>query len=226
MFNNIYTKSANMYKNRIIVFIKYKCVGMAGLHKTSKYQDITKTAHALFWKFGIKRVTVEEICEEAGVSKMTFYRYFPNKTELAKTVVDNLFKESLARYRELMAEDIPFLEKVKKQILLKFEGTREISSELIKDIYGGRIPGLKAYWENRTNEMVQEVLRNFREAQKRGWINKQVNVDFIPLYSEKIFKIISDEKAIGLYDNVQGLIMELVNLFFYGILPHDSEKNE
>jgi AcrR family transcriptional regulator len=199
---------------------------MTDLQKTSKYQDIAKTAHHLFWKFGIKRVTVEEICEEAGVSKMTFYRYFSNKTEVAKEVIDNLFKESLISYRALMAEDIPFAEKVKKQILLKFEGTREISSELIKDIYGGQIPELKEYWENRSNDILQEVLSNFREAQEKGWINKHVNVDFIPFYSEKIFEIVSDERAIGLYDNVQGLIMELVNLFFYGLLPHDSERNE
>ncbi len=199
---------------------------MTDLQKTSKYQDIAKTAHCLFWKFGIKRVTVEEICEEAGVSKMTFYRYFSNKTEVAKEVIDNLFKESLISYRALMAEDIPFAEKVKKQILLKFEGTKEISSELIKDIYGGQIPELKEYWESRSDDILQEVLSNFREAQEKGWINKHVNVDFIPYYSEKIFEIVSDERAIGLYDNVQGLIMELVNLFFYGLLPHDPERNE
>ena len=51
---------------------------------SSKSLDILNTARQLFWKHGIRRVSVEEVCREAGVSKMTFYRSFPNKIELAK----------------------------------------------------------------------------------------------------------------------------------------------
>ncbi|MBE9509365.1 MAG: TetR family transcriptional regulator, partial [Bacteroidetes bacterium] len=32
-----------------------------------KFQQIITTAKELFWKFGIKRVTIEEICQEANV---------------------------------------------------------------------------------------------------------------------------------------------------------------
>ena len=48
-----------------------------------KYDDIMSTGKDLFWKYGIRRVTVEEICEKSNVSKMTFYKYFPNKETLA-----------------------------------------------------------------------------------------------------------------------------------------------
>ena len=197
---------------------------MDNLQSNAKYLDIIKTAHDLFWKFGIKRVTIEEVCKEAGTSKMTFYRFFSNKTELAKKVIDNLFSESFLKYRELMESDIPFAEKVEKQILLKFEGTRELSPELIKDIYGGQIPELQEFWMARTNEMLGQVLKDYRDAQTKGWIHKDINVDFIPYYSNKIFEIVSDEKAVAMYDSVQDLIMELVNLFFYGILPHEPMK--
>ena len=54
-----------------------------------KYKQIIATSKELFWKFGIKRVTVEEICSQAHVSKMTFYKFFPNKIELAKIILKN-----------------------------------------------------------------------------------------------------------------------------------------
>ena len=41
--------------------------------KNKKKQSIIKASRDLFMRYGIKRVTVEEICETAGVSKMTFY---------------------------------------------------------------------------------------------------------------------------------------------------------
>ncbi|WP_372931944.1 TetR/AcrR family transcriptional regulator, partial [Mariniphaga sediminis] len=57
--------------------------------KSKKYLEIMKTARELFWKHGFRRVTIQEICEKAGVSKMTFYKHFPNKIDLAKTVFTN-----------------------------------------------------------------------------------------------------------------------------------------
>ena len=44
-----------------------------------KKEQILKTGKELFWKYGFKLVTIEEICKEAGVSKMTYYKYFTNK---------------------------------------------------------------------------------------------------------------------------------------------------
>ncbi len=36
-----------------------------------KRELILSTGKDLFWKFGFRRVTIEEICKEAGISKMT-----------------------------------------------------------------------------------------------------------------------------------------------------------
>lgn len=46
----------------------------------SKQRELIETAAQLFFKHGFKRVTVEEICRTAKVSKVTFYRYFAAKT--------------------------------------------------------------------------------------------------------------------------------------------------
>jgi AcrR family transcriptional regulator len=55
---------------------------------SKKYESILITGHDLFWKFGFKRVTIDEICKKAEVSKMTFYKYFTDKIDLAKKVFD------------------------------------------------------------------------------------------------------------------------------------------
>ncbi|MBL0024612.1 MAG: helix-turn-helix transcriptional regulator [Saprospiraceae bacterium] len=50
--------------------------------RSKSYLKIITTAKKLFWKHGSSRVTIEELCREAGVSKMTFYRHFNNKNEI------------------------------------------------------------------------------------------------------------------------------------------------
>ena len=52
--------------------------------RINKKEQIVHTAETLFTRYESKRVTVEEICRLARVSKMTFYKHFSNKVELIK----------------------------------------------------------------------------------------------------------------------------------------------
>ena len=58
--------------------------------KSTTREEIVEAGRQLFFRYGLKKVTVTEICTGAGVSKMTFYKYFPNKQALAKTIMDGI----------------------------------------------------------------------------------------------------------------------------------------
>ncbi len=76
-----------------------------------KKQQFLNTAQELFCKHGIRRVTVDELCETSGISKMTFYKYFKNKWDIGKTVIDIMFDKGLIYYHAMIVDDIPFLQK-------------------------------------------------------------------------------------------------------------------
>ena len=65
------------------------------MEKHPKYQNVIETGKKLFWKYGIKRVSIEEICKEANVSKMTYYKFFQNKNELVKTIYKNVMEDGM-----------------------------------------------------------------------------------------------------------------------------------
>ena len=73
--------------------------------RSKKYQHIVETAEELFFKHSVKRVSVEEICNKANVSKMTFYRYFSNKQELAEHIIHLMF-ESMSIIHILIKDSI------------------------------------------------------------------------------------------------------------------------
>jgi AcrR family transcriptional regulator len=100
-----------------------------------KFISIVAKGKELFWKYGIRRVSIEEICKEAGVSKMTYYKFFRNKNSLAIYLMNKLMQEQFKQYREVWDSDISMQEKVEKAIHLKLEYTHSISMELIQDIY-------------------------------------------------------------------------------------------
>ncbi|MCJ7680605.1 MAG: TetR/AcrR family transcriptional regulator, partial [Candidatus Aminicenantes bacterium] len=107
---------------------------------SKKYQLLIEAARDLFMRYGIKRVSVEEICTTAGVSKMTFYKHFSNKIELALFILNQRFEDGVLRYKSIMNRDVPFSEKAGEILKMKLELSEGISREMTKDILNSRIP--------------------------------------------------------------------------------------
>jgi AcrR family transcriptional regulator len=188
---------------------------------SKKYDDILITARDLFWKHGFRRVSVDELCKKAGVSKMTFYRYFPNKIELAKTMFISIVRDGQVKFRNIMQEDIPVKEKIKRIIEFKTEATNEISREFMEDFYMGSEPELKAFVDKTTSEVWNSLIHDYKTAQKQGIFRDDFKPEFLVQISFKFVEFLNDEKLTGLYETPQEFILELTNLITYGISPHD-----
>ena len=120
---------------------------MAELVKNIKYQQIIVAGKELFWKHGVKRVTVEEICTLAKVSKMTYYKYFKNKAELAISILENIIESAFKDYEKLVNSSSSFTDKVHKMLEMKIKGSKNVSKEFILDIYKNKELGLVPYIE-------------------------------------------------------------------------------
>ena len=189
-----------------------------------KYKAIVETAKRLFWKFGFRKVSIEEICREANVSKMTFYKFFNNKPDLAKTVIGLIMDSGISGYNEIMNMDIPFSEKVAKQIILKHDMTNEISKEFVTDIFSNDKLGLKEFWQSYADKFSVTIMQDFKDAQEKGWIRKDLNLNFILYYQKKIIEMAYDPEINKMYDSLSELIMEITNMFFFGICNKDTGK--
>lgn len=186
-----------------------------------KREALLNTGRRLFWKYGFRRVTVNEICKEADVSKMTFYRCFENKTDLAKTIFDKVVKEGIDKFNVIIKSDISASEKMKKIIQMKIEGTDDISREFLMDFYSSSDTGLKEYVEEVTRNSWKEIIEGFRYAQQKGWFRKDFRPEFLFHISQKLVPICTDEELLKLYNSPQDLILEFANFFAYGISSHD-----
>lgn len=183
----------------------------------NKHDTILKASKELFWKHGFKRVSVEEICTKAGISKMTFYRYFPNKIELAKTVLDNLMKQSNVKFHEILNDDTAPEIKIKTMLLMKHENANEISNEFLKDFYESNESGLLEFIQNKTNEAWQSVIKDFKKAQKKGIFRKDFKPEIILFMAQRLTDIINDPEVVKLYKKPHDIIMEVSKFFMYGI---------
>jgi AcrR family transcriptional regulator len=178
--------------------------------KFLKKELIVKTAEQLFNRHGIKRVTVEEICRTAGVSKMTFYKYYLNKIELVRCLWNRWIDEGLLKLDENDALNIPLPEKIQRMFEWKSNFLSNISKEFIKDI----LPLNLGY---------ERIIQRFNEfiinAQKRGEIRSTIKPEFLITVLNKLYELARrDEDLRSKYSNLIEFNREFKDFFWYGVI--------
>ena len=192
--------------------------------QSGKFEAIAAAAKSLFWKHGIRRVSIEEICHDAGVSKMTCYKYFSNKTAIAKYLIEDMFESGIKAYKEIYHSDISYEEKVKKMLDLKMSNSHEMSQELLDDIYKNQDEELSETIETIKKRMIGIYLDDIREAQKIGEIRNDVKPEFMLYFLNNLTEMLTDQRLVSIYSNPQQMISEVMTFFFYGIMPRKNGK--
>ena len=182
-----------------------------------KRQHIIDTATDLFLKFGVKRVTVEEICRSAKVSKMTFYKYFKNKTELAEYIIFSILDIAQKEFDSIWKEISTFQYKIDQFIKLKMIYAKKFSKEFLGDFMNlsPKIHGIVLDY-TRKNQIT--FIKLIEQAQSKGVIRNDVSIDIITLMLNHFIELRDDKRFLNFYGNVEDITSDMLNFFFYGVM--------
>ncbi len=185
--------------------------------KSAKRLHIIDTATDLFLKFGVKRVTVEEICQSAKVSKMTFYKYFSNKTELAEYIIFSILDNAQKEFDSIWKEISTFKYKIDEFIKLKMIYAKKFSKEFFLD-FMNLSPKIrdKVFDYSRKNQIT--FIKLIEQAQSNGIIHNEVSIDFITFMLNHLMDLVESKELFELYDNVEDITLDMINFYFYGIM--------
>ncbi|WP_263357437.1 TetR/AcrR family transcriptional regulator [Acidicapsa ligni] len=87
------------------------------LVENEKKLRVLAAAKIVFLRYGFRRVTMQDIADEAGISRPALYLVFPNKEEVFIATIGHLSGESLATIRE----KLPTLPDAEAKLRFAFE---------------------------------------------------------------------------------------------------------
>src|SRR5690625_7655455 len=83
--------------------------------KKQKQTAILKASLKLFMKNGIKKVSIQMIAKEAGVSQVTIYNYFGSKDQLVDEVIAYYVNNLWVEYEEIIySKQLSYKEKLEQ----------------------------------------------------------------------------------------------------------------
>ncbi len=188
-----------------------------------KRDRLLETARSLFYKHGIRRVTVEEICRTAGVSKVTFYKYFENKIDLAKALIVSLVAEKVRSFEGIMRLDLPYPEKMEKLVAMRLADAEDVSREFLQELYQSANPEIRDLLQRKTAEVIDVAIKHYTQAQRDGYIRPDIKPEFLMWLLNHMIDMVGDESLVRLYGSTRELTAELINFFLYGIINRERE---
>ncbi|HEX2962241.1 MAG TPA: TetR/AcrR family transcriptional regulator [Ignavibacteriales bacterium] len=191
--------------------------------KPRKFRQIFSTAEELFQKYGFRRVTIEEICQKASVSKMTFYKYFANKDELIKFMMETWFRESERIMREVMEKEIPFNEKILLLLKLKEEYSQKLSLEFFAE-YISPEGDLALFIKEFYHKSIAVFIDFVKKAQEKGEVRRDIKPEFLIAVLNQLLEMAKNQDLVKLYPSVTDFSLEVNNFFYCGILPLEKAQ--
>src|SRR5262252_3192079 len=76
-------------------------------------ERLLDAAIKLVWRNSYGAVSVEDICEEAGVKKGSFYHFFPGKNELVAAAFRHLWETSRPEYDRIFSPSAPPIQRLR-----------------------------------------------------------------------------------------------------------------
>lgn len=192
--------------------------------KRTKKDDVVLCATNLFIEYGIKKVTVEEICKESGVSKGTYYKYFSNKLELVLHIVKGIFEESSKDFVKLIQDGVSFEALLKHITVVKMQFMERYGNRFLKDLYEGTIPELNDMIIKMQKESQEQALTMYNNAITRGDIDEEVTFEFFMYLLGSVQEMYLDQSVIEIYPDPMKRMNIVFNNFFYGILKSNHPK--
>lgn len=169
------------------MYIFYKRNNCTDMATSDSHKDILKRATDLFFRYGIKSVSIDDICREMGMSKKTFYQHYSTKDEL----VDGLLSESVERMDQHLSQclgDKPFEDLIHHFVHYQQTIKNDVRRvpTLVYDLQK-YYPAQFAVFQERTFECQQRHLSALLERGKQeGWVREDLDVRLAAIFMAKI----------------------------------------
>ncbi|TNG96379.1 TetR/AcrR family transcriptional regulator [Pasteurellaceae bacterium USgator11] len=191
----------------------------------SKSTVIQQTALQLFSQQGWKRISVDEICRQAQVSRVTFYKHFKNKNDLLKQLLFSQKEEIRLRFLHFLDHEISLESIIQKIFQMQEEALNGLYSQPMQaDFQYHSDEEMRSFFATLEQEKHCFMSHFFQQLQTKRIIQQDFPIALISVFIRKIDELRTDPQLCNLYRGKEHqLNIDALQLMMYGI-AYKKEK--
>lgn len=133
-------------------------------------------AEELFFRFGIRNITMDDIARHLGISKKTIYQFFKDKDEVVHSLMLEKIEEDRVRFTKIHEESENFVE----ETFAVMKALRDILSRVNPVIFHEFFKYYPATWKAfddfKNGFILQNIERCLKRGQQQGLVRSDINI--------------------------------------------------
>jgi len=185
---------------------------------------IKEKARKLFFSYGLKSVSMDEIANQCGISKKTIYQFFEDKNDIVDAVVDDLIRSHDHLFKTAHSTTNDAIDEVLKQNVgfsSVCEGIRPSFLYELENSFPASWDTLEQYKLKIQKHIIDNLHRGKEEGLYRENINIKLNSD-LRLHQE--VNLLKPNLLTSLNLNVKQLADEFTGLYLHAICTEKGKK--
>ena len=188
---------------------------------------IIKTAGEMFFRLGIRSVSIDDICRELGMSKKTFYVYFESKDELIEQLLSANIDYIAGKMEDILA--LGDFRQLVKVFIKRQEAEKNDVRRVPQLVYD-----LKKYYPRQFNDFQIKcfetqksyIMRYLELGVSQGLVRANLNIDLTSTILAKIYTdMLRDfEQTEARGRNVMQLLHAAMDICIRGVLNEEGLK--
>lgn len=136
---------------------------------------ILKGAEELFFKYGIKSITMDDIAKHLGISKKTIYQFYADKNEVVETLMVSQTKNSECEFKNIAEKSSNVIEEVFE--MMKHMGIMfsQMNPNLFYDMQKYHPDSWKMFKQFKENFIERMVENSVKRGIEQGLVRADIN---------------------------------------------------
>jgi len=195
-------------------------------HNMTTLIDILSSAEQMFFKYGIKSISMDDLSKEMRISKKTLYTFVSNKEELVFLVIKNHLSQEKKKVEETIKNASNSIEEFIMILMFNYERIHEMNPSTLFDIQKYYPQSWDQFSEHKEKYIQSYILQNLKKGIDEGFYRIELNPEIIALiYVNTIDVIIRlcSEKIDK--NNIAVMLKEYVNYHLHGIVSLKGKEH-
>lgn len=179
---------------------------------------ILEKARELFFFFGVKSITMDDISKHLGISKKTLYTYYKDKSELVHLIMGNL----LVKHTEEMLRLKDTTKNAVEEVVLNSQALYSVFKDIKPNVFfeiEKYFPELaNQFLDHRHSCMLKLIKNNLKRGKTEGLYREDLEIDFTAQLRLNQLVSAFDEKAYSPIEfSIQKIINKVTTFYLNGI---------
>ncbi len=191
----------------------------------SQKDRILEGAEELFFKAGIRSVTMDEIARHLGMSKKTVYQYYKDKDDIVKALVSKKLDEDKCEMRNIAATSSNVLEEMINMMKCSEEFFSRVNPILIHDLQKYYPEAWQLFQAFKADVVISSMYDILKRGIEQGYVRPEIDAKVLSRMRVWQVELGFDTTIFPVNEfNTWKVQLQMLEHFIYGICTPKGHK--